>query len=131
MLKQLLAVVAGTFFAHASVAGEPYQLESDAGLYKLHLTPNVSEVVIGELHSWHLRIADTNGEMIDGAKVLVDGGMPAHGHGLPTAPKVTESDETGRYFIEGLRFNMPGKWEIQLEIEGTAGFDTAKLELRL
>ena len=131
MLRLLLTVVAGTLIAYAAVSGEPYQLESDKSLYQLHLAPNVSEVTIGDLHSWHLRVADAHGKMIDGAKVLVDGGMPAHGHGLPTAPKVTEAGEAGHYLIEGLRFNMPGTWELQLKIEGAAGSDTAKLELRL
>lgn len=42
--------------------------------------------------------------------IAVDGGMPAHGHGLPTAPQAVATDKTGEYRIEGLKYSMPGEW---------------------
>lgn len=42
--------------------------------------------------------------------VAVDGGMPAHGHGLPTAPQAIPTDTNGTYRIDGLKFSMPGEW---------------------
>ena len=42
--------------------------------------------------------------------------MPQHNHGLPTAPEVTRYLGEGRYLVEGLRFHMPGWWELRLDI---------------
>lgn len=131
MLRQVLAVSAAMFFATATDAVEAFKFESDAGTYKLRLTPKAPAATIGELHTWQLLLSDTAGNLIDGATVHVDGRMPGHGHGLPTAPKVTDTGEAGHYLVEGLRFNMPGDWELELTIEGAAGEDTATLEFGL
>lgn len=42
--------------------------------------------------------------------IAVDGGMPAHGHGLPTAPQAVATGQPGEYRIEGLKYSMPGEW---------------------
>ena len=48
------------------------------------------------------------------ADVVFDGGMPQHGHGLPTVPKVIgRQDANGRAIVGGVRFNMPGWWELK------------------
>lgn len=57
--------------------------------------------------------------------------MPRHLHGLPTAPAVTQALGDGRFLIEGMKFNMPGWWEIELHIDGPAGADTATFNLVL
>ena len=57
-----------------------------------------------------------SGKSIENAKVFLDGGMPLHHHGLPTAPKVNWSKEDKTYAIKGLKFSMPGKWELRFHI---------------
>ena len=57
------------------------------------------------------------------ARIEVDGGMPQHGHGLPTRPQVTRELPGGGYLIEGMKFSMSGWWEVKLAIEGPAGAD--------
>jgi hypothetical protein len=57
------------------------------------------------------------------ARIQVDGGMPQHGHGLPTKPQVTRELPDGGYLIEGMKFSMTGWWEIKLAIDGPAGAD--------
>lgn len=56
------------------------------------------------------------GNSIENTKVYLDGGMPLHHHGLPTAPNVTWSNKEKIYVIEGLKFSMPGKWELRFHI---------------
>jgi hypothetical protein len=68
-------------------------------------------------------IRDAAGNPVDGARIEVDGGMPQHGHGLPTKPRVTRSLGDGRYELDGLRFNMGGWWVLHLAIESSAGAD--------
>jgi len=50
------------------------------------------------------------------AAFSVTGGMPDHGHGLPTQPKVTQYLGEGRYLLEGVKFNMGGEWMLRLHI---------------
>lgn len=128
-LTRFLAVLA--LAASAAMAGDDFVIGSDTGKYHLHLNPDVHELKLGEMHSWSLLVHDADGMTVDGALVAVDGGMPAHGHGLPTAPWVVDAEGPGLYRIEGLRFNMPGTWELRLRIDGAPGADTAVFEFEL
>ena len=76
-------------------------------------------------------VRDADGRAIDEAQISIDGGMPQHGHGLPTRPRVTRSLGDGVYEIEGVRFNMGGWWEFKLAIAGFSGADTVTFNLDL
>jgi hypothetical protein len=76
-------------------------------------------------------VRDADGRAIDEAPISIDGGMPQHGHGLPTRPRVTRSLGDGVYEIEGVRFNMGGWWELKLAIAGFSGADTVTFNLDL
>jgi len=76
-------------------------------------------------------VADGSGRAIDGATLTIDGGMPQHGHGLPTRPRVTSTLGGGCYEIEGVRFNMGGWWEFKITIAGDRGADTVTFNLDL
>ncbi|MEO8103087.1 MAG: FixH family protein, partial [Betaproteobacteria bacterium] len=56
------------------------------------------------------------GEPVSQARFQVDGGMPQHGHGLPSQPQVTKELTAGNYLLEGMKFSMTGWWEIRLAI---------------
>ncbi len=55
--------------------------------------------------------------------VQLEGGMPGHGHGLPTSPVLTLQDRVGNYRIEGLKYNMPGRWLLGFRVNGELGQD--------
>ena len=76
-------------------------------------------------------VRDADGRAIDGAQISIDGGMPQHGHGLPTRPRVTKNLGDGLYEIEGVRFNMGGWWEFKLAITGPGGADVVTFNLDL
>lgn len=76
-------------------------------------------------------IRDAAGNPVDGARIEVDGGMPQHGHGLPTRPRVTRGLGDGRYEIDGLRFNMGGWWVLELEVQSPAGTDLVTFNLEV
>jgi|SRR5688572_12498765 hypothetical protein len=86
---------------------------------------------VRQLHALPVLITDASGRPIEGASIAVDGGMPEHGHGLPTQPKVRRALGGGMYEIEGLRFNMGGWWELKLAIESSAGADIVTFNLNL
>ncbi len=86
---------------------------------------------INRMHSWILYVESESGEPIEGADIEVDGGMPAHDHGLPTRPRVTEDLGDGYYRLDGVRFHMSGYWEMVVTIRSDAGEDTVVIPLTL
>lgn len=88
-------------------------------------------VPLNTIHSRVVRVTGADGTGVAGAKIGIDGGMAAHGHGLPTAPQVTQYLGDGRYLIEGLKFNMRGKWELKLSIDAAGQSDSATIDLVL
>jgi hypothetical protein len=76
-------------------------------------------------------ITDANGGPVDNATIQIDGGMPQHGHELPTRPRVTRALGNGLYEIEGVRFNMGGWWEFKLAIDAPSGSDIVIFNLAL
>jgi hypothetical protein len=84
-----------------------------------------------QMHTVRVTVRDAEGRAIDEAQISVDGGMPQHGHGLPTRPRVTRNLGDGIYEIEGVRFNMGGWWEFKLAIAGSGGADTVTFNLDL
>ena len=75
------------------------------------------------MHSWKVKLATADGTPVRGARFTVDGGMPQHGHGLPTQPRVTRELAEGTYQLDGMKFSMTGWWEVKLAIQGPQGAD--------
>ena len=88
-------------------------------------------IAINEMHGCTLRITTPDGKPVENAEVKVNGGMPAHGHGLPTAPRVTAYLGNGEYQVEGMKFNMTGWWELKFDIGAKDAEDTATFNLVL
>lgn len=101
---------------------------SKAQLFQLRLSPNVP-IPLNKIHSWTLHVSDKDGGNVDNANIMIYGGMPAHKHGFPTTPKVTENLGDGRYIIDGIKFTMPGHWEIWINIVTTAKRDKTIFKL--
>jgi hypothetical protein len=86
---------------------------------------------VRKMQSVQVTIADASGKPVDGATISIDGGMPEHGHGLPTRPRVSKNLGNGAYQIDGVRFNMGGWWEFKLAINGPAGSDVVTFNIAL
>lgn len=90
---------------------------SKAHNYTLQFAHGVTNTPLNKIVNWPVKIVSTSESFsLEGAALTVDGGMPHHGHGLPTAPTITASTNAGEYTIEGLKFSMPGYWEIEITI---------------
>jgi hypothetical protein len=94
-----------------------------AGVYRVALVPPAQAPAINQMHSWKVRLTTTAGTPVHGAQLRVGGGMPQHGHGFPTQPRVTREIEDGTYLLEGMKFSMTGWWEVKLDIQGPQGQD--------
>ena len=87
------------------------------------LQPPATPAAINQIHTWRILLTTPAGLPITHARIAVDGGMPQHGHGLPTRPQVTQELADGTYLLEGMKFSMTGWWEIKLAIQSTEGSD--------
>ena len=85
----------------------------------------------GKLLSTVISVRDAEGMAIENAHIAIDGGMPQHGHGLPTRPRVSKQLGDGRYEIQGLKFNMGGWWELKFAIDNGATSDSVTFNLEL
>ena len=104
---------------------------SATGLYRGRIIPDGDSIPTGKLQRWTLHLETANGAPVDIAKVTVDGGMPQHGHGLPTKPQVTRALGDGNHVVEGMKFNMGGWWVVKFRVSSTAGNDALVFNLNL
>lgn len=84
-----------------------------------------------QLQQIRVVVTDRDGRATDDATLTIDGGMPQHGHGLPTRPRVTQRLGAGAYLVEGVRFNMGGWWEFSVTIAVADVTDTVTFNLDL
>ena len=104
---------------------------SENRLFTVSAVSNLDPVVINETHAWTLHIETADGSAVTDAEITVDGGMPEHNHGYPTAPRVTENLGEGDYLLEGVRFNMGGGWVMTLEISSGDQGDKVTFQFEL
>jgi hypothetical protein len=118
-------------------AGAPSNLDfsrtraSEHGIYRAEIVPEGDSIPQGKLQKWTLHLDAANGAPVSAASVSVDGGMPQHGHGLPTKPRVTRELGNGNYLVEGMKFNMGGWWVVKFHVDSEAGNDTLVFNLNL
>ena len=132
-----------TFKTPAATAGKSPRADDSAGTdrtmtrmsgsdrFRVSMRSNVDPVPLSHIHSWTLHLETPEGVAIDDAQIGVYGDMPAHRHGLPTRPKVTENLGGGDYQIEGVKFTMPGRWQLILIITADGKRDKAKFNIDL
>lgn len=96
---------------------------SENGHFKVTAKNLEEPIEINHMHAWILHIEDINANNVESALISIDGGMPEHNHGLPTAPRVTKHLGAGDYLVEGMRFNMGGWWELRFIIDATGTTD--------
>ena len=101
------------------------QHASTQGRYVVQMEPPATAPAINQIHIWQIKVSSPSGAPVSNATIAVDGGMPQHGHGLPTKPQITREVAQGTYLMEGMKFSMTGWWQIKLAIQASEGADTA------
>ena len=95
-----------------------WQQSSEQGYFQVTLDSQATDSVeINQFLEWILTVKTVAGEVVTPARITVAGGMPMHGHGLPTQPQISEYLGDGRYLMKGLKFSMNGRWELTFEIQ--------------
>ena len=94
---------------------------SDQGVFRVRILSQVTPIPVSRVHQWTISVTDRAGRPVSGAAIAVDGGMPEHHHGLPTAPRATPDSTPGAYIVNGMKFSMTGWWVLKLTIRSTDG----------
>lgn len=128
LISACLLTVSATCVSAAEFSGDFVSLQ---GLFHVRYRPEAGGVPVNRIHAWVIHVENAKGEPVEDASLTVDGGMPAHNHGLPTAPRQTRYLGGGDYLVEGLRFHMMGEWEIRLDISAGGKADKAVIPLHL
>jgi len=128
--EAVVMLVAAVVLSPAVLAAEP-TWDSAAGYFRVSYTSDLEPVTINTMHGWTLHVETPDGEQLEGVTLTIDGGMPEHNHGLPTAPRVVAELGDGDYRIEGLRFHMSGYWEIRISIDAGDRRDVVTIPLQL
>jgi len=115
----------------ASPDSHPLHLRarSDGGGYLIGARPAALPLQLHRMHDWIVDVELTG----DGSEIptalFFDGGMPSHGHGFVTQPRVTRNLGNGEFLVEGVKFHMPGEWVIQITLTGRGASDQVSLPL--
>lgn len=116
--------------ALASEVRTPDLAVSSAAGLDIAIFSELSPLAINRIHSWHIRVS-RQGETVEDAQISLTGGMPDHDHGLPTQPAMTGHTAAGDVIIEGIRFHMPGRWQIVLDITVAGATEQLVLDFEL
>lgn len=104
---------------------------SDNGLFTVSYSVPTGAIPLIQAHQWILHVETAEGQPVENATIAVDGGMPAHGHGLPAQPQVTEYLGDGDYLVEDVLFSMTGAWVMDFQITAGGQSDTVRFDLVL
>lgn len=103
---------------------------SQNGLYQVSYRPTEATPPVNQLQSWLLEVETADGDPVAEATITLDGDMPQHGHGLPTAPVVSGQGDSS-YLVEGLKFQMGGWWYTEFHIRSPLGDDRVRFDFVL
>ena len=115
----------------AGVCEQSCKVASESGYFLVEALPENRPVRLNKHHSWIVRVTDSKGVPLSNLSLAIGGGMPGHGHGLPTQPRVTENLGSGRYRISGLLFNMHGDWILRVGVRDGDIQDEARLHFAI
>lgn len=107
------------------------QHPSQSGRFIVAMEPPATGPAVNQMHAWQVRLATADGAPVSQATFSFDGGMPQHGHGFPTRPRVTREISPGVYALEGMKFSMTGWWDMRLAIRAGDVSDTASFNVVL
>ena len=104
---------------------------SENGHFRVSYESDISPLPLNQIHSWILQLETADGTPVQDAILELEGGMPAHNHGLATAPVISSGSGRGQYRVEGLRFHMQGDWVLTIIIRTGSLTDTILIPLSI
>ncbi len=91
---------------------------SETGRVHVVVHTDTLPIPVNVMHRWRIQVlrgSDKPTPFMPEA-LVVNGGMPSHGHGLPTQPSVSRYLGNGTFLVDGMRFNMGGEWQMNVRV---------------
>lgn len=111
------------------VAGETRLTQK--GLYRITVEKAPTPVPTNHFQTWVVAVTAADGKPLPAALLAVSGAMPQHGHGMLVEPRISRQTESGKFLVEGLKFHMPGYWEVKFTVTADNRADELMLALDL
>ncbi len=121
-------MLALAYLTYASDTGAKYAASSVNQHFNIVIYPKNGQPLIGQYHQWVVQVNDAKNIPLENARIGIGGGMENHGHGLPSKPQVTHYLGDGKYLIEGLLFNMSGRWSLLFAIQTAQASDQVRVD---
>jgi len=87
---------------------------TNEGNYTVLYVPNPSPVPLNEHFTIEVQVTPSAKDQKT-IEIEVDADMPAHGHGINTAPTI-RNEGNGKFTVDGILFHMKGDWELYVDI---------------
>ena len=107
----------------------PLSIKSEAGKFIVRVNGIARPERLNHLHGFDLALATAGGKPVSGASIGLTGRRRETNSPLPTLPQVSVMPGAGHYRVEGLRFHMPGEWQLIFAIGDGAIRDRAVLDI--
>ena len=132
-IVQLSVLLLSVFMMKAVVADAPWSLTQKSSAKQLIATLSCDKKpFLGNFQTCSLALSHItssghiSNKILKNKSIIIGGGMPEHQHGLPTNPIIEWSDKDNIYYIQGLKFSMPGPWVLHFYINGLDKLNTEK-----
>ena len=105
---------------------------SNGATYGIDILSVPDAIPLGDLFEIDLQVREgcRSGPPAETAGLEVEAIMPGHGHGMNTHSRVAPLG-SGRFLVTGLRFHMPGRWEIHFDVVRGGVLERAQTEVAL
>jgi len=105
---------------------------SNGGTYGIDILAAPDPIPLGDLFDIEVRVREgcRSGPPAEKVGLEVEAIMPGHGHGMNTHPRVATLGG-GRFLATGLRFHMPGRWEVHFDVVRGGVLERAQAEVAL
>ena len=105
---------------------------SNGGTYGIDILAAPDPIPLGDLFELEVQVREgcRSGPPAATVGLEMEAIMPGHGHGMNTHPRVAPLG-SGRFLVTGLRFHMPGRWEVHFDVIRGGVLERAQAEVAL
>jgi len=129
-MRSLVAVVLGLLAGCGGGSPTGRTVVSNGGTFTVTFETTPASIPMNEPFTVVFKVSTRSGSPVEGAKLEIDARMPAHGHGMNRAPKLSKTPD-GSTRAEGMLFHMPGRWEMYFDIIQGGRSERAQVDVDL
>jgi hypothetical protein len=99
--------------------------------YRASMIASPDPIALNRQLTWIVEVRTASGAPVEGAALALESWMPDDSSAGTTPPRLTQELGSGRYRVEGLRFDRRGWWNVRLRISAASVTDSLAFNLVL